>query len=561
MTTDAPLFARWPWLTRWRSLGLTAGAVAAIVAIVTLHQRNERQFLAELEQALPMSVSLSAQTLGDWFAVRATYAQLLATAVSNTPAPLTDIDRLQPVLQTVVSAGGFASGSLEGPERIDSVSRLSMVHSAGAVTMAQFRAPVMRGNRITGVVLLQLAMSEAVFPHFNAAAPDDRTQRTALVQGPAVALAPNTFRGRRTSTVDLLAASEAGGAAPAPASVSVPPSLQPFIARGTLAASVYATAVTRTTPTRGIGPGLTGRTVVYATTPVPGTPWVLIRERETAELLALVQPALVVTDAILGVLTMLVVGVVLLWWRTQHQHREAVTERLRATFVAGVSHELRTPLTQVRMYAEMLRLGLLSQPDERTRALSVIEKESERLGILIDRTLAYVRTGQPADPSPRDAVNLADGVRRALDAVGALAAERHVRWDVHVDPALAVRCPRDDLQQILLNLLDNAIKYGPTQQTVVITARRTGAGGDMVQLSVRDEGPGVDPAEAHVIWQPFRRGGAATDGLATGTGIGLAVVHALVNCADGRVTVEPTVAGASGSAMGATFVVELPVAT
>jgi signal transduction histidine kinase len=534
--------------------------VAAAVGIAALHRHNQRGFLAQMDQALPMSVSLSAQTLGDWIAVRATHTRLLATAVSNTPAPLTNTGLVQPLLEAMIAEGGFASGRLEAPDSIATLSPLRTLPRTGSVNVAQFRAPVIRNNQTVGTVLLELGISEAAFPHFNAAAPDDRTQRTALLLGPAATLAPNVLRGSRTPVVELLAASEAGGNTPAPAAVSVPASLQPFVARGTLARSVYATIVTRDAPAHGIGPGLTGRTVVYATTPVPGTPWVLVRERETAELLALIQPSLLVTDVILGVLTLLIIGVVLLWWRTQYQHRETETERLRATFVAGVSHELRTPLTQVRMYAEMLRLELLSQPDERARALSVIEKETERLALLIDRTLAFVRTGQPAEPLPRDAVNLADGVRRALDAVGALAAERRVHWDVQVNESLTVRCARDDLQQVLLNLLDNAIKYGPPEQTVTIAAQHIGTHHDTVQLTVRDEGPGVHAAEAEAIWQPFRRGRAASESDAAGTGIGLAVVRELVQRSGGHVVVQSPATGATHQTAGATFVVELPAA-
>lgn len=572
------MFVRWPWLSTQRVAGLVAGGAIAAAAIAALHLRNERQFLGEVAQALPMSASLSAQALGDWVNVRSTHARLLATAVSNSPVALTDSARLQPLVQAMIADGGFANGRLISPDTSADQSRVHITPRAGPVTIAQFRAPVTRGNTTVGAVLLDVAITEAAFPHFNAAAPDDKTQRTALLLSPSAALAPTVLRGPRSVALQLMVVSNAGGATETLASESVPRDLQALLDRGTFTRSVYATTTSLHTPQRGIGPGLSGAQVVYATTPVPGTPWVLLREREVAELLALVRPALFVSDAVFALLSLLVMGVVLLWWRTRYQHREAETERLRATFVAGVSHELRTPLTQVRMYAEMLRLGLLSEPHERARALGVIEKETERLSILIDRTMAFVRTGQPADPLPNDTIQLAEGVRRALDALGAVAAERHVQWNVQVDDTLTVRCPRDDLQQVLLNLLDNAMKYGPAHQTITIHAERlrtwgtTGSatdpanGFDIVQLLVHDEGPGIDPAEQQSIWQPFRRGHVASVGQAAGNGIGLAVVRELVERAKGRVYVQAPAASARGTATGATattgatFVVELPAA-
>jgi signal transduction histidine kinase len=189
----------------------------------------------------------------------------------------------------------------------------------------------------------------------------------------------------------------------------------------------------------------------------------------------------------------------------------------------------------------------------------VIEKESERLSLLIDRTLTFVRTGQAAPPA-QDVVVLAHAVQRACDTLGALAAERRVQWDVRVPATLAVHAPADDVHQVLLNLLDNAIKYGPAGQSVQIAAQAMVSGADRVRLAIRDQGPGIPAREQQLIWLPYRRGHMAASSAVHGTGIGLAVVRDLVERANGRVYVDQGESADAARTTGATFVVELPMA-
>ena len=118
--------------------------------------------------------------------------------------------------------------------------------------------------------------------------------------------------------------------------------------------------------------------------------------------------------------------------------------------------------------------------------------------------------------------------------------------DVAIAPDLCVHIPADDLHQVLLNLLDNAIKYGPAGQQVRLRAERQS---DQVRISVQDEGPGIATVDRERIWQPFVRGEAARDGIA-GSGIGLVVVRDLVARAGGRTSIV--------DGRGATFMVELP---
>lgn len=376
------------------------------------------------------------------------------------------------------------------------------------------------------------ALSESALPFFNIAAPDDRTQRTALIaieDGRAV----------------LSVASGAGGGTRLPSTTPLPSDLS----ADALDRTVYVGALRAdpdSTPA-GIGIGLAGRPVAYGSARVPGTPWRLLRERDVDELLSLLRPSLILTDVVFGALALLALAVLLVVWRSAHLRREADRIQLRATFVASISHELRTPLTQIRMYAEMLRLGLLGAPEDRERAVAVIEKESSRLTMLVERSLTFMRAGQSLPPdAPVAAIAVDDAIHRAMDAISAVAAERGVTIETTIAADLRAHIPADDLHQVLLNLLDNAIKYGPTGQQVRMRAERHR---DQVRISVQDGGPGIAAGERERIWQPFVRGEAAREGIA-GSGIGLVVVHDLTVRAGGQTSIV--------DGPGATFVIELP---
>lgn len=519
-----------------------AVVVVSAMATIANHRGGERNFLAQLDAALPQSAAMSADGIADWVALRDAQVRTLASLVTGTKG-VTALSR-SGVLPVIVREGGLLEGVIAPP---DAQGRALRTRRLGdSLTVVDFAAPVTGDGASPGTIVLTAAVRASTFSHFNAAAADDRTQRTALLE-------------RMGDTVTLLTVSEPGGD-PSRRLVAAT-SLPSGLSWDAIQRAAYTPALRRGEggTVHGIGRGLTGREVVFAVAPVPGTPWLLVRERDVQELTALIRPSLLVSDAFFGVLTLLVIGVLLLRWRTTWLRREAESSRLRGTFVASVSHELRTPLTQIRMYAEMLRLGLLPTPDDSARALSVIEKEAERLTMLIERSLAFVRSGQPASAVRAEDVAVEEAVSRAVGAIGAFAVERGVTLRADIDAGLIVRIARDDLQQMLLNLLDNAIKYGPRGQRVDLHARRQG---EMVRLAVRDEGPGVPLAERERIWAPFIRGLAATDtpmsGAAPGgSGIGLAVVRDLAARAGGRAYVEEQ---AGKEHRGASFVLELPIA-
>jgi signal transduction histidine kinase len=227
--------------------------------------------------------------------------------------------------------------------------------------------------------------------------------------------------------------------------------------------------------------------------------------------------------------------------------REAEIGRLRSNFVSGVSHELRTPLAQIRMFTETLLLGRVRSDAEGRRSLEIVAREAQRLSQLVENVLLFSRGERQRPEIQRSATRLAPLVREVVESFAPLAASRQALVRTELDPTVNARVDEGAVRQVLLNLLDNAVKYGPAGQVVRVGLCHDDGG---ARLSVEDEGPGIDPRDAVRIWQPFHRlAGAAT--ATGGAGIGLAIVRQLVELHDGHVHVEPGVKGAR-------FVVELP---
>jgi signal transduction histidine kinase len=226
--------------------------------------------------------------------------------------------------------------------------------------------------------------------------------------------------------------------------------------------------------------------------------------------------------------------------------RERELVRLRADFISGVSHELRTPLAQIRMFGETLLLNRVRSPAERHRSLAIIVQESQRLTQLIENVLQFARVDRGAASVTTKIERLDVLLADIVDAFQPLARSRRASVERHLERIVA---PVDAgaLRQIVLNLLDNALKYGPPGQTIVVTCR---CDGEMAAIAIEDEGPGVPDTNASRIWDPFYR--VARDGSgAGGSGIGLTIVKQLAEKHGGRVRLE------RGS-RGARFVVELP---
>jgi signal transduction histidine kinase len=229
--------------------------------------------------------------------------------------------------------------------------------------------------------------------------------------------------------------------------------------------------------------------------------------------------------------------------------RERELARLRADFVSGVSHELRTPLAQIRMFAETLRLGRVRSDAERQRSLDIIDQEARRLSALVDNVLLFSRAERRAVVLDRQPAELAPLVRDAVETFAPLAAARRVAVTERLEDGVGASVDRGAFRQMLLNLLDNAVKYGPVGQAVEVGLERAG---ETARVWVRDAGPGIPPRERGRIFAPFVRLPRDAESAVAGSGIGLAVVARLAEQHGGRVRVEDAAGG------GARFVIELP---
>jgi signal transduction histidine kinase len=233
--------------------------------------------------------------------------------------------------------------------------------------------------------------------------------------------------------------------------------------------------------------------------------------------------------------------------------RETELAALRTDFVSGVSHELRTPLAQIRMFAETLVLGRVRTGEERTRSLRIIDQEARRLTTLVENLLHFSRSERQTlriSPAP---TLLGPVVRGVLESFSPLAETRQVRLVTSLSDGVTAWVDEGALRQMLLNLLDNAVKYGPEGQAVTVGVEP--AAGDRVRVWVQDQGPGIPPSEREHIFDQFWRLERDRGSSVAGTGIGLSVVRELATLHRGRVAVEVAPGG------GARFVIELPAAT
>jgi signal transduction histidine kinase len=229
--------------------------------------------------------------------------------------------------------------------------------------------------------------------------------------------------------------------------------------------------------------------------------------------------------------------------------KEYELARLRSDFVSGVSHELRTPLAQIRMFSETLALERVRSPEEGRRALEIVVRESERLSHLVDNVLQFSRAERGNLRLAPEPTRLDLLLRDVVDAFRPLAEARQVTVRVSSEPHVTATVDSAAVRQVLLNLLDNAVKYGPAGQSVTVAlACQNGA----AVLSVEDQGPGIPAAAREKVWEPYWRLPRERESAVGGSGIGLAVVKDLVTAHGGSVAVT------DGERGGARFSIRLP---
>lgn len=231
-------------------------------------------------------------------------------------------------------------------------------------------------------------------------------------------------------------------------------------------------------------------------------------------------------------------------------------EAIRSDFVANVSHELRTPLTAIKGYAETLLNGALKEPETAARFLTIIDRHSERLSRLIDDLLTLSNLELGKAELRHDPVIFAELVDEVFEVVK----EKAERGGVHLRQEVSDELPmllvdNDRIHQVLLNLIDNAIKYTPTNGSVIVAARRAQNAkakiqnadgieteielpGEWLEVAVRDTGCGIPETDIPRLTQRFYRVDKARSRELGGTGLGLAIVKHIVQAHGGFLHIE-----------------------
>src|SRR6266516_4103692 len=227
-------------------------------------------------------------------------------------------------------------------------------------------------------------------------------------------------------------------------------------------------------------------------------------------------------------------------------------ENTRQEFVANVSHELRTPLSMIKGYVETLIHGAKDDPNVATRFLQTIEKHADRLTYLIEDLLTISRLESGQIVMNIQKVELRPVANDVVNDLHSRATDKRVVLENQVPPDLVVRADADRIQQVLFNLVDNAIKYGATEGHVWIGA--LAVDDQMIEVSVRDNGPGIPQDAIERVFERFYRADKARSREQGGTGLGLSIVKHIVQSHGGEVWTKSTVG------QGTTFLFTLPSA-
>lgn len=223
-------------------------------------------------------------------------------------------------------------------------------------------------------------------------------------------------------------------------------------------------------------------------------------------------------------------------------------EQRRAALIGDVAHELRTPLTSIQGYAEAIMDGVM-QPDEHN--MTIIRDEANRMHRLVDDLQALSRAEAGTLTLYRAPTDLHDIVRRATALLEGTAKERHVAFVItHDHPSEPVECDADRINQVMINLLTNAIRVSQPNGHIEIT---TGHDATTVWCRIRDFGEGIDATHLPHIFERFYRVDPSRTRATGGAGVGLTIARAIIEAHGGSLTAQ-----SDGLGTGATFVLTLP---
>ncbi|HEX4946493.1 MAG TPA: ATP-binding protein [Blastocatellia bacterium] len=226
------------------------------------------------------------------------------------------------------------------------------------------------------------------------------------------------------------------------------------------------------------------------------------------------------------------------WLLWHDMRRELRLVEMRSQFVASVSHELKTPLTAIRMFAETLLLGRSANQETQTEYLSIIVNESERLTRLLNDVLDFAKIEQGKKAYHFAPTSLPDVVQAAARALEYPLLQQGFRLQLALSDDLPlIRADADALQQAVLNLITNAMKYAGASRDIRLSLSRQA---DYAVLAVTDHGLGIPHSEQEKIFEKFYRAETPETKAIPGTGLGLTLVAHVVHAHGGRIDVQST---------------------
>jgi signal transduction histidine kinase len=244
----------------------------------------------------------------------------------------------------------------------------------------------------------------------------------------------------------------------------------------------------------------------------------------------------------------IVAGGSLLLWQARRSEAEATQ---KTSFVANVSHEFKTPLTTIRLYSELLEQGRVRDGAQRSEYLRTIGRETQRLARLVNNALDFSRLEQGRKRYAREPLDLGGELTRLLDTHAPRVAEAGLNLQRALPAApLPLTTDRDAVEQIVINLIDNACKYAAAGGELTVAATAGARGG--VEVRVSDRGPGVPFDQRERIFEKFHRVDDALTAEKTGAGLGLSIARQLARGLGGELSFAPSAGG------GADFILILP---
>ena len=250
-----------------------------------------------------------------------------------------------------------------------------------------------------------------------------------------------------------------------------------------------------------------------------------------------------------GIIAVMLIGIILIVRTVMH---ETEVSRLKSEFVSNVSHELKTPLALIRMFGETLDSGIVTDEDKRKKFYSIIRKESERLTHLINNVLDFSRMDAGGKEYNFRETDLTEVVRNSLEAYKFHISDNgfNIESDI-ADESIRLKIDSDAISQVLLNLLNNAVKYSDKEKYIGVTVSKNS---DFAMISVTDHGVGISKDEQKKIFDKFYRVSTVRTKETSGSGLGLTLAKHIVEAHGGTIEVR------SEPGKGSVFTVKLRMA-